>query len=193
MRRLALIGVLGLLCASCASDEDQPERPGAVQVFEAVADALVARWISGEATPPTPRSEVAFQDDQSFDAQLWSSLRNASGVPNGSVRVTLPDGTRDAPARLTTWLRKVGLANNRMITCEVPDTEGSVITVIEILLRVWDEVSPIARQYAVYAPAGDFNAIIETEATSQDLVAVRFISVATDFDRYALRYTSCAR
>jgi len=80
-----------------------------------------------------------------------------------------------------------------MITCEVPDTEGSVITVIEILLRVWDEVSPIARQYAVYAPAGDFNAIIETEATSQDLVAVRFISVATDFDRYALRYTSCAR
>lgn len=175
--RLGLVSALSaaIVLASC----------GTVS-FQAISDVAVERLVNGLEPAPAPRGVIAFADTEEFDRVMWSSLRNATG-PTGTVRVTVPAGTTDGPPRLMTWVSRAQV--NQIKTCQVPGNESAGFGIYEIVLRF---LYNMARSHKIYEPAEQFNVVVETNASTRQLVAMTFVSKQTDFDRYLLRYPGCA-
>ncbi len=116
---------------------------------------------TGGAPLPEPLAEFAYDNNEDFDIQLFSSLD--AGL--GSVRVDLPRGG-ELPKRLGKFAGAVKVGGGDVYQCETTTSEG---------LFTWAAVWKIAQVTARASAARNYHLVLETNSRAMRLDGVRFL------------------
>ncbi|HIE72363.1 MAG TPA: hypothetical protein EYP98_20570 [Planctomycetes bacterium] len=141
-----------------------------------VAYALVAMvtgcaWMGGIAPPPTV---LQFIDYKGFDDQLHDSLREDYPAVNVAFA---PDSVmlNQLPERLDRWLSRIHKDNDGRVEARpdpaFPNERSVVLAAIPLLFLAYD----FTKSWALYRPAGDYNAIVYYVPGTGVLTRVLFV------------------
>lgn len=186
LKRTSGCVICALLLTACPGPND-----GGVDVESAVQNELLSeganRIVANGGRLPPPSVSIGYRDADSFDLELYSSLRTLN-----DVRVNFASPQQQVPTRVALWTSAIQRSGGQVATCDISTGAGlgaGTIFALAKLVASW--MFGRLQSYLLYRPAGNVSAVIEVDGEDRLARSVRFIS-RDNFGGVKGSYRKCA-
>ncbi len=141
---------------------------------------------NGEPLPP-PAEVFAYENSDQFDLQVYSSMQSLS-----DFKITLDTPVESLPLRAQMWathIRKAKLdrKKGKVYTCDINQDTPLFGWLFSFFKSIAGSLFKKGKEYLLYRPSSNFNAIIEVDSTDRKIHNLRIVS-REDTDRILAFY-----